>query len=146
MAESRQQTRSAGTHRQNPESNAHFWNTQPDPVMIERGHTEAIQLVQGRMNPTTASETTRVNTTDSSRVPPMVFVDDEGLEEQFLPEDEASQEGTDIRANRVTTPIDNNAAPLDPIYTKRSQRDEDLDLQPSRGPREESIVNALDQY
>ena len=29
-------------------------------------------------------------TTDISMVPPMVFVDDEGLEEQFLIEDEAS--------------------------------------------------------
>ena len=29
---------------------------------------------------------------------------------------------------------------------QRSQRHEDLDLQPSRGPREESLVNALDQF
>ena len=145
MAESRRQTRSAGARRQNQESDAHFWNTQPDTVMIERGQTEAIQLVQGRMNPTAANETARANTTDSFRVPPMVFVDDEGLKEQFLT-DEASQEVADITANRVTTPTENNAATLDPIYTQRSQRDEDLDLQPSRGPREESLVNALDQY
>ena len=51
------------------------------------------------MNDTAANETTRVNTTDSSRVPPMVFVDDEGLEKQFLTEDEASQEVADITAN-----------------------------------------------
>ena len=76
----------------------------------------------------------------------MVFVDNEGLKEQFLTEDEASQEVADIRANRVTTPTENNVAPLDPIYTRRSQRDKELDLQPSRGPREESLVNALDQY
>ena len=44
------------------------------------------------------------------------------------------------------TLVENNAAPLDPIYTQRSQRDEDLDLQPSRGPREESLVNALVQH
>ena len=42
--------------------------------------------------------------------------------------------------------MDDDAAPLNPIYTKRSQRDEDLDLQPSRGPREESLVNALGQF
>ena len=40
----------------------------------------------------------------------------------------------DIMANRVTTPVDNDTAPLNPMYTQRSQQDEDLDLQPSRGP------------
>ena len=42
MAESRRQTKSAGARRQNQEFDAHFWNNQPDPVMIERGRTEAI--------------------------------------------------------------------------------------------------------
>ena len=64
----------------------------------------------------------------------MVFVGDEQLEEQFLTGDEVSQEVMDVMANRVTTPVDNNAAPLNPIYTQRSQQDEELDLQPSRGP------------
>ena len=45
-----------------------------------------------------------------------------------------------------TTPVENDAAPLNPIYTQQSQQDEDLDLQPSRGPREETLVNVLDQY
>ena len=44
------------------------------------------------------------------------------------------------------TPVENEAVPLDPIYTQRSQRNEELDLQPSRGPKEESLVNTLDQY
>ena len=35
---------------------------------------------------------------------------------------------------------------MDPIYTQRSQRDKDLGLQPSRGPREESLTNVLDQF
>ena len=37
------------------------------------------------MNPTpeTANEPMEMNTTNASGVPPMVFVDDEGLEEQF---------------------------------------------------------------
>ena len=52
----------------------------------------------------------------------------------------------DITANRVTTPVEDDAAPLNPIYTQRSQRDEDLDLQPSRGPREGSLANVLDQF
>ena len=42
--------------------------------------------------------------------------------------------------------MENKAVPLDPIYTERSQQDEELYLQPSRGPKEESLVNALDQY
>ena len=110
--------------------------------MIERGQHKAIQLVQSGVNTTTG--VSGVNTTE--RVPQMVFVDDEGLEQQFLTEDEASQEVADITANRVTTPVENEAVPLDPIYTQRSQQDEELDLQPSRGPKEESLVNALDQY
>ena len=99
--------------------------------------------VQSRVNTTTGGAS-GVNTTD--RVPQMVFVDDEGLKEQFLTEDEAIREVADTTAIRVMTPVENEAAPLDPIYTQRSQRDEDLDLQPSRGPREKSLVNALDQY
>ena len=77
----------------------------------------------------------------------MVYVDDEGLEEQFLMEDEASQEIMDITANGVTTPVsDNDAAPLDSIYTQRSQQEIKLDLHPSRGPGEESMVNVLNQF
>ena len=76
----------------------------------------------------------------------MVFVDEDGMEEQFLTEDEVSQEVPDITANRETTPVDNGPELLDPMYTQRSQRDEELDLQPSRGPREESIMNALNRY
>ena len=85
------------------------------------------------------SEATGTNVTDASTIPPMVYVDKDGLEEQFLMEDEVSQEVANIMANRVTIP-------LDPINTQRSQWEEELDLQPSRGPREESLVNALDQY
>ena len=77
----------------------------------------------------------------------MVYVDDEGLEEQFLIRDEASQEVMDITANRVTTPVDTeNAAPLNPIYTQRSQQDEELDLQLLRGPRVESLGEAIDNF
>ena len=82
------------------------------------------------VNLTNATET---DTTENSTVPPMVYVADEGLEEQFLTGDEESQDAMDMTVNRVTTPIDNNdAAPLDPIYTQRSQ-DNNLDLHPSRG-------------
>ena len=70
---------------------------------------------------------------NTSRVPPMVFVEEDGLEEQFLTEDEASQKIADVTANWVTTPVENGTELLDQIYTQRSQRDEELDLQPSRG-------------
>ena len=90
----------------------------------------------------------KLNTTNASRVPPMVCINDKGLEEQFLTGDKASQEVMDITANRVTIPVDmeDDAAPLNPIYTQRSQQDEDLDLQPSRGPRDESMNEAIDDF
>ena len=149
MAEPRRQTRSTEARRQE-QSNAEFWSNQLDPLLIENRsqNSEAIQLVRNIVNPTaTAStavapdssatqliEATEPNTTDASRIPPMVFVNDEDLEEQFLTGDEASQEVMDITANKVTTPLDmeNYGAPLNPIYTQRSQQDEDLILQPSR--------------
>ena len=148
MAEQRIQTHSARVRRQTQQSDAQFWNNQPDPVLIERGQTQAVQLVRDMINPTsTMVDTTRSNTTGASAVPPMVYVDEEGLEEQFLTEDEVSQEVLDVTANRVTTPVgDNDVAPLDPIYTQRSQQEMELDLQPSRGPKEDSIANALDQF
>ena len=70
--------------------------------MIERGQTEAIRLVQNTVNYTGAgSNVTQpdANRTNTSVVPHMVFVDDEGLEEQFLREDEVSQEVLNITAN-----------------------------------------------
>ena len=77
----------------------------------------------------------------------MVYIDDKELEEQFFKGDETSQEVMDITANRVTTPVGaKDAAPLDPMYTQKSQQDDDLDLHPSRGPREESFANVLDQF
>ena len=125
MSEPKRQIRSAGARRRDQQSDAQFWSNQSDPVLIERGQIKAIQLVRNNVNPTTTTqaaigEITEVNTTDASRVPPMVFVDKEGLEEQFLTEDEASQEVMDITANRVTTPV-NDTAPLNPIYTQKSQ-------------------------
>ena len=148
MAEPRCQTRSAGAQRRDQQSDAQFWSNKPDPILIERGQTEAIQLVWNKLNSTTINATGQPTETTMNmfRAPPMVFVDDEGLEEQFLTEDEVSQEIMDVTANRVTTPAEDDAAPLNPIYTQRSQRDEDLDLQPSRGPREESLSNAQDQF
>ena len=125
MADSRRQTRSAGMQRRDHQSDAQFWSRQPDPLLIERGQTEAIQLVRNTVNTTnrTSSEVATRNVTNTT--PPLVYVGEDGLKEQFLTEDEASQE----------IPMETaDAAPLDPIYTQKSQQDEDLDLHPSRGP------------
>ena len=40
MADSRRQTRS--TQRREQQTDAQFWNNQPDPLMIERGQADAI--------------------------------------------------------------------------------------------------------
>ena len=88
------------------------------------------------------NEPTKMNTTGTSGVPPMVFVDNEGLEEQFLTEDEDTQNILDTTANCVTTPVD--TIPVNQ-GTQQAQ-EEELDLQPSRGPREESLVNTTDQF
>ena len=96
------------------------------------------------MNPTpeTANEPMETNTTNASGVPPMVFVDDEGLEEQFLTEDEDTPNVLDTPANRVTTPVETVHA----NQGTQSAQEEELDLQPSRGPREGSLVNTIDQF
>ena len=115
--------------------------------MIERGQTEAIQLVRDTVNSRsgTLSEVNMGNATTT--VPPLVYVDEDGLEEQFLTEDEATQEIAEVTANRVTTPVEPaDVAPLDPIYTQRSQQEEDFDLQPSTGPRGESLLNVMEQF
>ena len=113
-------------------------------MLIERGQADAIRLVRSTVNPTpeTANELMEMNTTDASRVPPMVFVDDEGLEEQFLTEDEDTANVRDMSANCVTTPVDTIAED----QGVQQAQEEELDLQPSRGPREESIVNTIDQF
>ena len=113
-------------------------------MLIERGQADAIQLVRSTVNPTpeTANEPMETNTTNASRVPPMVFVDDKGLEEQFLTEDEDTPNVLDTTANRVTTPVEAVHANQG---TQQAQ-EEELDLQPSRGPREGSLVNTIDQF
>ena len=57
-------------------------------MLIERGQADAIRLVRSTVNPTpgaaTVNEPMEMNTTSASGVPPMVFVDDEGLKNNFL--------------------------------------------------------------
>ena len=144
MDDSRRQTRN--TQRREQQTDAQFWSNQPDPLLIERGQADAIRLVRSSINPAsgtaTASEPTETNATNTSGVPQMVFVDDEGLEEQILTEDEDTANVLDTSANRLATPVDTNPTNLSIQQTQN----EELDLQPSRGPREESIVNTIDQF
>ena len=115
-------------------------------MLIERGQADAIRLVRSSINPApgtaTASEPTETNATNASRVPQMVFVDDEGFEEQILTEDEDTANVLDTSANCLATPVDTTPTNLSIQQTQN----EELDLQPSRGPREESIVNKIDQF
>ena len=115
-------------------------------MLIERGQADAIRLVRSTVNPTPGTamvnEPMEMNATDVSGVPPMMFVDDEGLEEQFLTEDEDTPNILDATANRVTTPVDT----IPKNQGIQQVQEEELDLQPSRGPREESLVNTIDQF
>ena len=144
IADSRRQTRS--TRRRGPQTDTQFWSNQPDPLLIERGQADAIRLVRSSVNPepgtATASEPMEVNATNASGVPQMMFVDDKGLEEQILTEDEDTANVLDTSANRVTTPVDTTLT----NQSIQQTQNEELDLQPSRGPREESIVNTIDQF
>ena len=108
--------------------------------MIERGQTDAIRLVRNSVNPAseTASGPTEANATNVSGIPQMVFVADESLEEQFLTDEETTNV-LNTSANRVTTPVNTN-------QSIQQIQHEELDLQPSRGPREESIVHTIDQF
>ena len=91
---------------------------------------------------TAANEPTEANATNVSGISQMVFVDDEGLEEQFLTEGEDTANVPDTSANRVTTPVNTTLTNQSIQQTQHKE----LDLQPSRGPREESIVNKIDQF
>ena len=66
-------------------------------------------------------------------IPQMVFVDDEGLEEQFL-RDEETANVLDTSANRVTTPV--NTTPTNRIMQQTQHKE--LDLQPSRDPEKKA--------
>ena len=91
------------------------------------------------MNPTPGAamvnEPMGMNATGTSGVPPMVFVDDKGLEEQFLTEDEDSPKVLDTTANCVTTPVDT----IQENQGTQQAQEEELDLQPSRTQQQTEI-------
>ena len=115
-------------------------------MLIERGQADAIRLVRSTVNPTpetaTVNEPLEMNATGGPGIPQMVFVDDEGLEEKFLTEDEDTPNLLDTTANRVTIPVDAVHA----NQGTQQMQEEELDLQPSRGPREGSLVNTIDEF
>ena len=115
-------------------------------MLIERGQADAIRLVRSTVNPTpetaTVNEPLEMDATGGPGIPQMVFVDDEGLEEKFLTEDEDTPNLLDTTANRVTIPVDAVHA----NQGTQQMQEEELDLQPSRGPREGSLVNTIDQF
>ena len=91
------------------------------------------------MNPasgaTTANELMEANATNTSGVPPMVFVDDKGLEEQFLTEDEDTPNVLDTTANCVTTPVE----AVNTNQVTQQRQEEELDLQPEGTQRREPV-------
>ena len=94
-------------------------------MLIERGQADAIRLVRSTVNSTpgaaTVNEPAEMNATGVSGVPQMVFVDDKGLEEQFLTEDEDTPNVLDTTVNHVTTPVDT-------IQGTQQAQEEELDL------------------
>ena len=99
-------------------------------------------MVNTASGTTTANDPTEMNATNTSGVPPMVFVDDEGLEEQFLADGEDTPNVLDTTANCVTTPVE-------AVHTNQvtqQKQEEELDLQPSSGLRERSLVKTIDQF
>ena len=115
-------------------------------MLIERGQADAIRLVRSTVNSTAratlVNEPAEMNVTGASGVPPMLFVDDKGLEEQFLTGYEDTPNVLNTTADLVTTPVDTIAE----NQGNQQAREEELDLQPSRGPRDESLINTIEQF
>ena len=65
MTESRRQTRSAGAQR-SKQSDAQYWSNQLDPLQIERGQAEAIQLAREAANPTQQMMPTTTTTIETT--------------------------------------------------------------------------------
>ena len=178
MAESTRITRSTRGRGNNKEqTDAQFWSTIPDPMDIERGRAEAINMAYAtatnfngsdmlnQQEPTTEvgniNEVTKYTASTIPRVTaPLTYVNDndyEGLEEQLLMEDDATDEEAlegevaDITANRVVTPqgMQTSNGPLNPMYTQQTAgREMELDMQPSKGPENwnTSVGDALNTY
>ena len=132
MEEDRKVTRSAGAMSRNTQQ-SEAANRPSEPQM---------NIVEESTEVNNINEVTNY-TVPTAAMTPLMYVnedeDKEGLQEQFLTEDEDEiDEIPDIPENRVVTPVDEQAieGPLNPRYTQQTVRN-DLDVQPSRGPKKE---------
>ena len=149
MAENTRTTRSTrGRGNSDIQTDAQFWSTVPDPMDIERGRTEVIDMAYAAATNFNGSDAlsqqepmteigniNEVTNYTASTIPqnaaPLTYVNDneyEGLEEQLLTEDEATdeeiqgEEVADITENRVVTPqgMQTSDGPLNPMYTQQT--------------------------
>ena len=152
---SRRITRSTANVRRDPEElEAQYWSSIPDPNQIERDQAEALRMARiatnvseqgGLMEMDTQPQSyltnyTENSTTATSQVLQTVFVSDDDMQVMGSP--------TGSRSERVVMPVEPEQ-PLDPIYIRPTLgRDDDLDVQPSRGPREAVNVTGdiIDNY
>ena len=169
MAENTRATRSTrGRGNDDAQTDAQFWNSVPDPREIVRGRTEAIDMAYAAAANFTRDDTSNqqepateignineVTNYTASMIPqataPLTYMNEEeyeGLEEQFLTEDEVTDdevpvgEVADITANRVVTPqgMQTSNGPLNPMYTQQTTGGQlDLDTQPSKGPKNPNV-------
>ena len=131
-----------------------YWSSIPDPNQIEREQAEALRMVRMAMNVTEQNRLmgmdtqpqsyltnyTENSTTEASQVFQMVFVSDDDMQ--------VMGSSTGSQSERVVMPVEREQ-PLDPIYTQPTPgRDDALDVQPSRGPREAVNVTGdiIDNY
>ena len=142
MADRREAISTASTRQQLAESETQYWSSVLDPMQIERGQAEALQLARQATTIADPDWTTDAGlqpqsylinytenlTTTASHVLQTVFVSDYHIQSATSPTKEQEE--------RVVTPMDamghlNQAytQPIPGIY-------DDLDVQPSRGPRD----------
>ena len=152
---SRRITRStANIRRELGESEAQYWSSIPDPNQIEREQAEALRMARMATNVTEQNRLmgmdtqpqsylinyTENSTTAASQVLQTVFMSDDDIQGMRSP--------TDSRNEVVVTLLDREQ-PLDPMYVQPTpRRDDNLDVQPSRGPREAVNVTGdiIDNY
>ena len=138
----------------NRESEAQYWSSVPDPNQIEREQAEALRMARYATNPSQQNRTTNMETdpqsyltnytetsmATTSHVLQTVFVSDD--------EAEANEGSAENQTECVVTPVE-TGEPLNPMYTQpTTRRYDDLDVQPSRGPRDpvNTTGDIMDNY
>ena len=136
------------------ESEAQFWSSIPDPNQIEREQAEALLVARIA---TSAPEQTALREIDilpqgylTNYTENSMTAASQVLQTVFLSDDEMQGMGSpsSSRSEMVVTPVDREQL-LDPMYVVPTpRRDDDLDVQPSRGPREAVNITGdiIDNY